>query len=80
MADCFGFSRYASERITSFAGGVQVGFQWKNPDFLFKNPDFLLRNPDFLSKNPDFLLKNVDFTIMIYRSCVRMSTKMPTSF
>ena len=28
----------------------QVGFQWKNPDFLLKNPDFLLKNVDFYNK------------------------------
>ena len=37
--------------------GVQVRFQWKNPDLSLKNPDFLFRNPDFV-------LKNVDFTIL----------------
>ena len=35
---------------------VEVGFQWKNLDFLVKNPDFLLRNPDFLLKNVGFII------------------------
>ena len=40
---------------------VEVGFRWKNPDFLLKNPDFLFRNPDLLFRSPDFLLTNADF-------------------
>ena len=58
-------SRDVSDRLLVVAGMTgderQVGFQWKDPDFLSRNPDFLSRNPDFLSKNPDFLSRNPDF-------------------
>ena len=60
-------SRDVSDRLLVVAGMTgderQVGFQWKDPDFLSRNPDFLSRNPDFLSRNPDFLSRNPDFLL-----------------
>ena len=57
--------------------GMEVSFQWKDPDFLFRNPDFLLKNVDSIIKQVLELHTQFQAPPILVWSCVAAIFMMP---